>query len=176
MLKAGKSARTMEYVFATFRAIWNLAQERDLVAGRNPVKGLKLPKVDNMRQRYLKPHEADLLLDALRQRSPITYQLALISLHTGMRFSEIAGLTWGAVDLERKQLHILRTKGEKARTVHMTGPVRGDWPNYGKLGPGRHHCHLTKGRPCYVAVWEERDNEIKLVEITYAGTREKAPY
>lgn len=123
MLKAGKSARTMEYVFATFRAIWNLAQERDLVVGRNPVKGVKLPKVDNMRQRYLKPHEADTLLDTLHARSPITHHLALISLHTGMRFSEIAGLTWGAVDLERKQLHILRTKGKKARTVHMTGPV-----------------------------------------------------
>lgn len=63
-----------------------------------------------------------------------------------------------------------------ARDIELTGPVRGDWPNYGKLGPGRHHCHLKKGRPCYVAVWEERDNEIKLVEITYAGTHEKAPY
>jgi integrase len=123
MLKAGKSARTMEYVFATFRAIWNLAQERELVAGRNPVKGVKLPKVDNMRQRYLKSHEADMLLDALLARSPITHHLTLISLHTGMRFSEVVGLTWGAVDIERKQLHILRTKGKKARTVHMTGPV-----------------------------------------------------
>jgi hypothetical protein len=63
-----------------------------------------------------------------------------------------------------------------ARDIELTGPVRGDWPNYGKLGPGRHHCHLKKGRPCYVAVWEERANEVRLVEITYAGTHEKAPY
>ena len=25
------------------------------------------------------------------------------------------------------------------------GPIRGDWPNYGKLGSHRHHCHLKKG-------------------------------
>lgn len=56
------------------------------------------------------------------------------------------------------------------------GPVRGDWPNYGKLAPGRHHCHLKKGKPTYVAVWEERDGEIRLVEVTYVGTHEKAPY
>ncbi len=34
------------------------------------------------------------------------------------------------------------------------GPVRGDWPNYGKLAKHRHHCHIRKGRPTYVAVWK----------------------
>ncbi|TWJ13873.1 type II toxin-antitoxin system RelE family toxin [Geobacter argillaceus] len=56
------------------------------------------------------------------------------------------------------------------------GPVRGDWPNYGKLGPKQHHCHIKKGKPTYVAVWQEIDGEIRLVEITYVGTHEKAPY
>lgn len=56
------------------------------------------------------------------------------------------------------------------------GPVRGDWPNYGKLAPHRHHCHVRKGRPTYVVVWEESKEGIRLVEVTYAGTHEKAPY
>ncbi|MFZ5426743.1 MAG: type II toxin-antitoxin system RelE family toxin [Thermodesulfobacteriota bacterium] len=56
------------------------------------------------------------------------------------------------------------------------GPVRGDWPNYSKLGVGRHHCHLKKGRPTYVAVWEERAGQVRLIEVIYAGTHEKAPY
>lgn len=60
--------------------------------------------------------------------------------------------------------------------IRLSGPVRGNWPNYGKLGDGRHHCHLKKGKPTYVAVWEERDREIRLVEVIYAGTHEKAPY
>ena len=60
--------------------------------------------------------------------------------------------------------------------IEIVGPVRGNWPNYGKLGPRRHHCHLKKGRPTYVAVWEESDQATRLVEVTYAGTHEKAPY
>lgn len=56
------------------------------------------------------------------------------------------------------------------------GPVRGDWPNYSKLGIGRHHCHIKKGRPTYVAVWEELAGQVRLIEVTYAGTHEKAPY
>jgi mRNA-degrading endonuclease RelE of RelBE toxin-antitoxin system len=62
------------------------------------------------------------------------------------------------------------------REVELSGPVRGNWPNYSKLGEGRHHCHLKKGRPTYVAVWVEREDEIRLVEVIYAGTHENAPY
>ncbi len=59
--------------------------------------------------------------------------------------------------------------------IRDSGPVRGNWPNYSKLPGNRHHCHLKKGRPCYVAVWTEDKNTIA-VEIIYAGTHEKAPY
>ena len=60
--------------------------------------------------------------------------------------------------------------------IEKEGPVRGNWPNYGKLGENRHHCHLKKGKTRYVAVWEVRDKQIKVVEVIYAGTHEKAPY
>lgn len=60
--------------------------------------------------------------------------------------------------------------------IEATGCIRGDWSHYGKLSDGSHHCHLKKGNPTYVAVWVERDKEIKLVEVVYVGTHEKAPY
>ena len=60
--------------------------------------------------------------------------------------------------------------------IEDLGPVRGDWPNYSKLGHGQHHCHIKKGRPTYVAVWEENNGKVKLIEVTYVGTHEKAPY
>ena len=47
------------------------------------------------------------------------------------------------------------------------------WKNYSKLGPKKHHCHLTYS---YVACWEELDGKIKIMEVYYAGSREKAPY
>jgi mRNA-degrading endonuclease HigB of HigAB toxin-antitoxin module len=37
-------------------------------------------------------------------------------------------------------------------------------------------CHLKKGQPTYVAVWQVIDKEIRIVEIKYVGTHEKAPY
>ncbi|OGV64922.1 MAG: cytotoxic translational repressor of toxin-antitoxin stability system [Lentisphaerae bacterium RIFOXYB12_FULL_65_16] len=62
------------------------------------------------------------------------------------------------------------------REIEEAGPVRGNWPNYSALPHARHHCHLKKGKPTYVAVWAVRDREIRLVEVTYAGTHGKAPY
>ncbi len=62
------------------------------------------------------------------------------------------------------------------REIQADGPVRGDWPNYSKLSDSRHHCHIKKGQPTYVAVWREERDRIRFVEVVYAGTHEKAPY
>lgn len=60
--------------------------------------------------------------------------------------------------------------------IELSGPVRGNWPNYSKLGGMLHHCHIKKGHPTYVAVWEEDESGIRFVEVKYVGTHEKAPY
>ena len=61
--------------------------------------------------------------------------------------------------------------------IEQSGPVRGNWSNYSKLPNNRHHCHIKKGKPTYVAVWEDiGNNKVKLVEVVYVGTHEKAPY
>jgi mRNA-degrading endonuclease RelE of RelBE toxin-antitoxin system len=71
---------------------------------------------------------------------------------------------------------VVKAVAALALELATMGPIRGNWPNYGKLGPGRHHCHLKKGKPTYVAVWQEGDREIKLIEVIYVGTHQKAPY
>lgn len=64
--------------------------------------------------------------------------------------------------------------------IRESGPARPEMRHYGKLrGTGKrevHHCHLNKGRPTYVAVWEVSDRTVRLVEITYVGSHEDAPY
>ncbi len=62
------------------------------------------------------------------------------------------------------------------REIRLDGPVRGNWPNYSKLDGNRHHCHIKKGKPCYVAVWAVINNNIRIIEVQYVGTHEKAPY
>jgi hypothetical protein len=62
------------------------------------------------------------------------------------------------------------------REIEIAGPVRGNWPNYSKLAQNSHHCHLKKGRPTYVALWEVGDKRTKMIEVTYVGTHGRAPY
>ena len=62
-----------------------------------------------------------------------------------------------------------------AMEMKFGGPVRGNWKNYSKLGPDKHHCHLRGGKPTYVACWDVNKKE-RIIEVYYVGTHEKAPY
>ena len=58
------------------------------------------------------------------------------------------------------------------------GPYRANWANYSTL-KGRNnefHCHIKKGKPTYVVCWRLGDKKIEMLEVTYVGTHEKAPY
>jgi hypothetical protein len=89
---------------------------------------------------------------------------------------------WTVYIADEKQATSLPQAIEKSLIALITrmevmGPVRGEWPNYSKLTKNRHHCHLKKrSKPTWVAVWKVVDNDDKIIEITYVGTREKAPY
>ena len=78
--------------------------------------------------------------------------------------------------IERLPSRVQKSLVALLREIEVQGPVRGNWPNYGKLSAARHHCYLKKGHPTYVAVWEEMDTDVCLVEVIYVGTHEKAPY
>ncbi len=67
------------------------------------------------------------------------------------------------------------------KEIESNGPIRKNWSHFdsleGKNIPSNsYHCHLKDGRPTYVACWAVRDKKIKIVEIYYVGTHEKAPY
>jgi hypothetical protein len=44
------------------------------------------------------------------------------------------------------------------------------------LRKNTYHCHVSAGRPTYVACWTVVEKRIKIVEIFYVGTHENAPY
>lgn len=127
MQKAKRSPRSIEYVLATFRQVWNLARESGLTVVGSPSKKVKIHKPDNDRRRYLTDEEADTLLDALRVKSEQVYQISLVSLDSGARFSEVARLKWGAVDIEKGVITYSDTKmagGTKSRVVPMTARLK----------------------------------------------------
>jgi len=127
MQKKKRSPRSIEYVMATFRQVWNLARETGLTVVDSPSKKVKLHKPDNERQRYLTDEEAESLLDALKEKSEQVYQVSLVSLDSGARFSEVARLTWGSVDTDKGVITYSDTKmagGTKSRVVPMTARLK----------------------------------------------------
>ena len=54
------------------------------------------------------------------------------------------------------------------------GPIQTGWNNFSQLGKNKFHYHLSYK---WVACWKYiEDEEIKIIEVYYAGSRENAPY
>jgi len=124
MLDAEKTPRTLQYAFAIIRQVWNTARRANLVSGDTPTLNVKIPKIDNRRLRFLSQEEAHTLLYGLAWRSEQLYNIALLSLHTGMRAGEIFSLTWGRIDFTRGLISIVDAKAVKTRTAYMTAQVK----------------------------------------------------
>jgi integrase len=92
--------------------------------GANPVRKVKLPTLQNERQRFLTHEEADLLLKNLKEVSPLVHDMALISLHCGLRFGEITNLRGLDVDFENGTIHVVDPKNKKPRAAYITEAVK----------------------------------------------------
>jgi len=124
VLGAGKTPRSLQYVFATIRQAWNMAGRDGLVSGDSPTKSVKVPKVDNKRVRFLSYEEAETLLKALQTKDHLTHDLALLSLHTGLRMGEMASLKWSHIDLDRGIIRVMDPKSAEGRVAFMTERVK----------------------------------------------------
>ena len=124
MADNGKSPRTITYVLAVIRQVFNYAKNHDFFNGDNPVSKVKKPSEDNRRVRFLSYEEADSLLEELAKISPMLHNMALLSLHCGLRAGEIFNLEWTAVNLKNETLLIKDTKNGRNRNAIMTDDVR----------------------------------------------------
>jgi integrase len=125
MQDAGKAPRSIGYIKTITRQIYNYAAERNLYTGPLPtVHFLKKQRVDNKRQRYLSPEEADTLLQKIREASEQTYRICLLSLNSGMRFGEIASLQWQHITTDRREILVIDPKNAESRSVYMTDTTR----------------------------------------------------
>jgi integrase len=113
------SDRSIQYALQLTRHVFNTARKLGVYAGESPTKAVKWPKFDNMKLKYLSIDEAETLLAALATKSQNLHDVALLSLHTGLRFGEIAALTWSCVNREASTLAILNAKAG-SRTAYLT--------------------------------------------------------
>ncbi len=93
--------------------------------GRN--KGLGMPKCQSISGQTIDEAVGTLLLEAVTPMaldvSLAVHDQATISLHCGLRFSEIAKLRWSNIDLENEVMQILDPKDE-SRHAFITAPVK----------------------------------------------------
>lgn len=101
----------ISHLFEVARREWNM---ESLV---NQVKGIRKPRVGRGRSRRLAPGEEARLLLACPPRLVPIVKLAI---ETGMRRSELTGLTWSSVDLKARVIHLEDTKNGDARDVPLS--------------------------------------------------------
>lgn len=75
--------------------------------------GFKMPRVENQCERYLQPSEASLLLDALKKRSLQLHDMSYISLHTGLRATEIFNLRGSDIESNRNIIYVTGKGGKR---------------------------------------------------------------
>ncbi len=124
MANADRAPRTITYALAIIRQVFNYARNHDLFNGDNPVSKVKKPSNDNRRMRYLSQEEANLLLEGLKEKSQQLHDIALISLHCGLRAGEIFNLRWDDVNFKDCSIFIKDTKSNHNRNAIMTDEVR----------------------------------------------------
>lgn len=116
------SAQTIAHLFGFLRAAVYRAMATGMWHGQNPVASKRggpwrMPRVDNARLRFLTPEEANTLLEALAVKSPDLRDMALLSLKTGMRATEIFKLRAQDINQAAGILHVTG-KGGIREQVH----------------------------------------------------------
>jgi integrase len=117
------SDRSIQYALQLTRQAFHTAKKLHIYTGDSPTNAVKWPKLDNMKLRYLSIAETETLLKALAAKSKNLHDVAFLSLHCGLRFGEIAALTWGCVNFEAGTLAILNAK-TGSRTAYLTAPAK----------------------------------------------------
>ena len=162
MLQANREPRTVQYTITILRNILKRADDLDYkVPEKDPTKKVKLPKVDNRRVRFLTYQEAKALLKEIKKHSQQVYEICFLALYTGMRFGEIASLTWQDIDFKNKLIHIKDTKNHENRVAYMTDELV-ELLQERKKRLGRKST--TKDKPIF---FDEKGNKIARVSKTF---------
>lgn len=103
---------------ATFSLIFRVGIDNEKIE-RNPAARIRRKTEGGGRVRFLSDEEEVHLRATIGRRFKEFLPHFLLSIHTGMRMSEQYGLQWGQVDLERRQIHLLKTKNGDPRTIPL---------------------------------------------------------
>lgn len=118
------SPSSVRLCLVLFRQIFNKSVAWRMHKGENPIKGVKLPILQNQRERFLKYEEADTLLTELKNVSGQLHDMALISLHCGLRAGELFNLKTQDLDFQNGLINVADAKNKESRKAFMTETVK----------------------------------------------------
>ena len=84
----------------------------------NPVRQIRMPPMPRHRDRRLHPGELERIVSA--SESLVLSNIVRFALETGMRRSELAGMTWNRVDIKKRTVTLLETKNGEKRIVPLS--------------------------------------------------------
>lgn len=117
------SPKTVQMHLALIRQIINYAINNNLIKNyTNPIANgrVKMPKIDNAKVGYFTKGQAKTLLETLKIRHhPLAYNLTMILLYTGGRFSEVSGLRWYDVNFETRLIFFNTSKDGEPRHIYI---------------------------------------------------------
>ena len=87
----------------------------ELYEGKVP--SFDMPRFDNQSVRFLTKNEASKLLEEIKRRSTLWYDLSLLALNTGCRAGELFRLRGDLVDFNNKVIYVMDSKNGKSRAV-----------------------------------------------------------
>jgi len=124
LLKLNLAPASVKHILVEFRAMVNKAIMWGMYGGSNPIQGVKMPRLQNQRTRFLTFEEAKVLLEELKKRSGQLHDMALLSLHCGLRAGEIFNLKGQDLDFENDLINISDPKNKQSRKAFMTKAVK----------------------------------------------------
>lgn len=118
----GRAENTIRLELALLSQVYETARkEWGMESLINPVRNIRVPSGSKQRDRRLHGAERDYLLKALKEsKYPVAHDVSEFAIETGMRQSEILGLSWKAVNTARKVATLAETKNGTARIVPLS--------------------------------------------------------
>jgi integrase len=121
-LSANLAPASVKHVLIVIQKSINFCIKRKHWTGVNPASSkadFSLPALDNKGERFFTPEEAYRLLDHLAVRDPLWFDISLISLHTGLRLTEIFSLKGADINVEAK-IALIKPKFGRREPVLLT--------------------------------------------------------
>lgn len=129
-----QSAATVDKYLKNLSHVFSTAIEEWHVVDSNPVSRVKSPKLPRGRVRYLSDDERSRLLKACQEsRNKVLYLCVSLAMATGMRRSELMGLTWDAVNLKDGYIILDQTKNGERRRVPLSSPILAMFKEHAKI-------------------------------------------